>query len=78
MHPYEEKKDGYKEFLTVPRIRITRVCLSSPNAHIKYLICISVIKAKSPEHFLTFPKGDPRFIFCEYNERVSREPRNSS
>ena len=25
-----------------------------------------------------FPKGGPRCIFCEYSERVSREPRNSS
>ena len=30
-------------------------------------------------HFqLTPTKGDPRCIFCEYSECVSREPRNSS
>ena len=30
-------------------------------------------------HFqLTPTKGGPRCIFCEYSERVSREPRNSS
>ena len=30
-------------------------------------------------HFqLTPPKGGPRCIFCEYSERVSREPRSSS
>ena len=54
-------------------IRITRVCLSSANEHTYYHI-----KGKSPEHFLTFPKGGSRYIFCEYSERVSREPRNSS
>ena len=35
------------------------VCLSLPNEHIQYLICISVIKGKSPEHFLIFPQRRP-------------------
>ena len=37
------------------------------------------VKSDPLGHFqLTPHKGGPRFIFCEYSERVSREPRNSS
>ena len=54
--------------------------LSSPNAHNKYLIWISVMtkKGKHQSTFFTFPQKRPTlYMYCEYSERISREPRNS-
>ena len=56
----------------------TKRCPSSPNVHIQYLICISVIKRQISRALLDIPKGGPCCIFCEYSEYVSREPQNYS